>query len=121
MDVVKGGKEKKETIKKAEERRGKVGFAVRNKDVLVDELDIKPTSELALPDTAKVEDLMDFFWEHPYQGVVVDIGPMVDPKTSGLTTGCKVAIRHTMGRTPVRDKGRTYFVYSEYDIIGVLD
>ena len=121
MEVIKGEKEKKETIKAAEEIRNKVGFAVRNKDVLIDELEIKPKSKIALPSAAKVEDLMDFFWEYPYQGVVVDIGPLVDPETSGLTIGCKVALRHTIGRVPVRDKGYTYYVYGEYDIIGILE
>ena len=42
MDIVKGGKEKKENAKQARERRDKVGFVPRNKDVLIDIIDIKP-------------------------------------------------------------------------------
>ena len=120
MDIVKGGKEKKETIKHAEERRKKVDFVPRNKDVLVDIIDIMPRardSGLVLPDGHGAESLgINNYWEHPFQGYVVDKG---FDAASDIAIGAKVAFRPP--GNPIRDKGHTYALLSDYDIIGILE
>ena len=119
MEVVKGGKDKKESIKKAKERREKIGFKPRNKDVLIDIVVISPKSRasgIIMPDGKGADSLsIDSFWEHPFQGIVVAIG---DNVASDISVGQKVAFRPP--GNPVRDKNYTYALLSDYDIIGFL-
>jgi len=114
------GKGEKETIKQARERREKVGFAPRNKDVLIDIIDVKPRalgSGLIMPEGKDAVDLgFNNYWDHPFQAYIVAKGPGASEE---LVVGLKVAFRPP--GNPVRDKGHTYALMSDYDIVGFLD
>ena len=112
-------KENKETIKQANERRAKVVFVPRNKDVLIDIIDIQPrarASGIVVPEGKGAETLgADSYWEHPFQGYVVAKGRYVQ---DDIEVGQKIAFRPP--GNPVQDKGHTYALLSDYDIVGFL-
>jgi len=124
MEVVKGGKKGKETIKQAQERRAKVMFKPRNKDVLIDIIEIQPKSResgIVVPDGKGADSLgIASYWEHPFQGYVVAVSPGVGDITGSrfLSVGDHIVFRPP--GNPIRDKGHTYLLLSDYDIIGFL-
>jgi len=130
MEVVKGGEKqevKKETPEEACGRRFSVTFVPRKANVLVDVIDVKKADKkvILLEGSDKPE---DYYYEHPFQGIIVALGPDCGKMPLGntghtsandLSAGDRVAFRNISGH-PIRDKGKTYFLLADHDIIGIL-
>jgi co-chaperonin GroES (HSP10) len=125
--------EKKETPEQAAERRSNVTFVPRKSDVLMDIIEIQPKSfksGIVLPEGTETGQItLANFDDHPFQGVVVALGPdfgktpigaSSEITTNDIKVGDRVAFRPQTSIS-INDKGHVYLLFSDRDIIGILE
>jgi len=133
MEIVgRGKKEEKETLKEAQDRRNVVSFKPRKANVLFDAIEVESTAKsIILPEGADSGSVpLDIYYDHPVQGIVVALGPDCGKMPLGntghtsaddLSVGDRVVLRSMLSTQGIRDKGHTYFLVSDHDVIGILE
>lgn len=126
---VKYGKKEKETDEGAKVRRESVTFKPRKNNVLVDVLEIKQRGTIIMPDSIKSDSIsLENYDEHPFQGIVVALGPdcgkmplgnTAETSADDLRKGQRIAFR-TYSVMPVVDRGHVYSLLADHDVIGII-
>ena len=128
MEITHKGKEQ-ETPEQAKVRRGAVTFRPRKNNVLVDVIEIKTVGKILMPEGVAPGTTLESFHDHPFQGIVVALGPDFGRMPLGntgevsaddLRIGQRVAFRVYPG-TGIRHEGHTYNLIADHDVIGILE